>query len=71
MRSDRIAEVSNDLDFTKHNLDGLIALFGYKSNHMIHSNKAVALSMVDCIINTMTELKMTIQNDDGKGDLYS
>ena len=68
MRSDRIADVSKDLDFAKHNLNGLIALFGYNSNHMIYSNKAVSLSMVDCIINTMTELKATIQNDDGKGD---
>ena len=68
MKQNRIFAVNNDLDFAKHNMDGLIALFGYKSNSMIYNNKARALCMADCIIDIMTELKETIKNDDGKGD---
>ena len=68
MKLKRIAEVNNDLDFAKHNMNGLIALFGYKSNSMIWNNKTRALCMADCIIDIMTQLKETIKNDDGKGD---
>lgn len=68
MRQKRIAEVNNDLDFARHNMNGLIALFGYKSNAMIWNNKIRALCMADCIIDIMTQLKETIKNDDGKGD---
>lgn len=67
MKQDRIAEVNNDLDFARHNMNGLIALFGYKSNAMIWQNKTRALCMADCIIDIMTQLKETIKNDDGKG----
>ena len=67
MKQDRIAEINNDLDFARHNMNGLIALFGYKSNSMIYNNKTRALCMADCIIDIMTELKETIKNDDGKG----
>lgn len=67
MTQDRIAEVNTNLDFAKHNLNGLIALFGYKQNGMIHDNKSRALSMTDCIIDIMTEIKRDILNDDGKG----
>lgn len=67
MKQDRIAEVNNNLDFARHNMNGLIALFGYKSNSMIWDNKTRALCMADCIIDIMTELKETIKNDDGKG----
>ena len=68
MKLKRIAEVNNDLDFAKHNMNGLIALFGYKSNSMIWNNKTRALCMADCIIDIMTQLKETIKNDDGKGN---
>ena len=67
MRQNRIEEVNRDLDFARHNMNGLIALFGYKSNSMIWNNKTRALCMADCIIDIMTELKGTIKNDDGKG----
>lgn len=67
MRQNRIEEVNRDLDFARHNMNGLIALFGYKSNSMIWNNKTRALCMADCIIDIMTELKETIKNDDGKG----
>ena len=67
MKQDRIEEVNRNLDFAKHNMNGLIALFGYKSNSMIWFNKTRALCMADCIIDIMTELKETIKNDDGKG----
>ena len=68
MKQKRIAEVNNDLDFARHNMNGLIALFGYKSNSMIWNNKTRALCMADCIIDIMTQLKEAIKNDDGKGD---
>lgn len=68
MKQNRIIAVNNDLDFAMHNLNGLIALFGYKSNSMIYNNKTRALCMADCIIDIMTELKETIKNDDGKSD---
>ena len=68
MKQARIEEVNRDLDFAKHNLNGLVALFGYKSNSMIWNNKTRALCMADCIIEIMTELKKTIENDDGKSD---
>jgi hypothetical protein len=67
MRQNRIEEVNRDLDFARHNMNGLIALFGYKSNSMIWNNKTRVLCMADCIIDIMTELKETIKNDDGKG----
>ena len=67
MKQERIEEVNRSLDFARHNMNGLIALFGYKSNGMIWENKTSALCMADCIINIMTELKETIKNDDGKG----
>ena len=35
---------------------------------MVYGNKIRVLSMADCIIDIMTELKETINNDDGKGD---
>ena len=68
MKQNRIIAVNNDLDFAMHNLNGLIALFGYKSNSMIYNNKTRALCMADCIIDIMTELKETIKNDDSKSD---
>lgn len=64
----KFEEVSKHLDFAKHNMNGLVALFGYKSNSMLFANKTRALSMVDCIIDIMTELKEEINDDDGKGD---
>lgn len=67
MKQDRIEEVNRNLDFARHNMNGLIALFGYKSNGMIWNNKTRALCMADCIIDIMTELKEIIKNDDGKG----
>ena len=67
MTQDRIAEVNMNLDFAKHNLDSLIALFGYKKNGMIYDNKARALSMANCIIDIMVEVKRDLANDDGKG----
>ena len=68
MKQNRIEEVNRNLDFARHNMNGLIALFGYKSNSMIWENKTRALCMADCIIDIMTELKETIKNDDGKGE---
>lgn len=68
MKQARIEDVNRDLDFAKHNLNTLIALFGYKQNSMIHLNKTRALATADCIISIMTELKNTLENDDGKGD---
>lgn len=67
MKQDKIEEVNRNLDFVKHNMNGLIALFGYKSNSMIWNNKTRALCMADCIIDIITEIKETIKNDDGKG----
>ena len=58
MKQKRIAEVNNDLDFARHNMNGLIALFGYKSNSMIWNNKTRALCMADCIIDIMTQCKL-------------
>lgn len=68
MKQDRIKEINTNLDFAKHNLDTLIALFGYKNSYMIAANKTRALACADCIIEIMTELKGAIKNDDGKGD---
>jgi hypothetical protein len=68
MRQQRFEEVNRDLDFARHNLNGLIVLFGYKSNSMVWNNKTRALCMADCVIELMTELKETIKNDDGKGE---
>lgn len=68
MKQDRIAEVNIDLDYAQHNLSTLIALFGYKENSMIFANKNRAISMADCIIDIMTDLKRTLSADDGKGD---
>lgn len=68
MKQQRFEEVNRDLDFARHNLNGLIALFGYKSNSMVWNNKIRALCMADCVIDLMTELKETIKNDDGKGE---
>ena len=69
MKLRKIQEVNNNLDFAKHNMNGLVALFGYENNSMIWNNKTRALCMVDCIIDIMTELKETIKNDDGKGGI--
>ncbi len=66
MKKEQIKEVSANLDFAKHNLNGLIALFGYEKNSMIYANKTRALCMADCIIDIMTDLKRIIENDDGK-----
>lgn len=68
MYQKKFEEVNRNLDFAKHNMDGLVALFGYKSNSMIWLNKTRALCMADSIIDIMTELKETIKNDDGKGE---
>lgn len=56
-------EVTNaNLDFARHDLNGLIALFEYKNHSMIWQNKTRALCMADCIIDIMTELKETIKS---------
>lgn len=68
MDQNRIVEVNNILDFASHNINGLIALFGHKSNSMIWGNKTRALCMADCVIDMMTEVKQAIMNDDGKGN---
>lgn len=68
MYQKRFEEENKNLDFAKHNLDGLVKLFGYKSNSMLYGNKTRALCMVDTVIDIMQELKETIKNDDGKGD---
>ena len=68
MYQKKFEEVNRSLDFARHNMNGLVALFGYKSNSMVYGNKTRALCMADCIIDIMTELKETINNDDGKGD---
>ena len=66
MKQNVFDDVNRDLDFAKHNLNGLTALFGYKNNSMIWCNKSRAISMADCIIEIMINLKSTIANDDGK-----
>lgn len=63
MKQDKINEVNTNLDFAKHNMNGLIALFGYKSSSMIRNNKTRALCMIDCVIDIMNELKETIKNE--------
>lgn len=68
MKQQRFEEANRSLDFARHNLNGLIALFGYKSNSMIWNNKTRALCMADCVIELMMELKEIITNDDGKGE---
>ena len=68
MYQKQIEEVNNNLDFARHNLNGLIALFGYKKNSMIQANKTRAICMADCVIAIMNELKEDINTDDGKGD---
>ena len=68
MKQQRFEEVNRNLDFARHNLNGLIALFGYKSNSMIWNNKTRAICMAECIIDLMTEIKETIKNDDEKGE---
>ena len=68
MLQKRFEEENRKLEFAKYHFDGLIALFGYKSNSMLWNNKQRALCMADAVIETLTELKETIKNDDGKGD---
>lgn len=68
MYQKKFEEVNRSLDFARYNMNSLVALFGYKSNSMVYNNKTRVLSMADCIIDIMTELKETINNDDGKGD---
>ena len=68
MKQQRFEEVNRNLDFARHNLNGLIALFGYKSNSMIWNNKTRAICMAECIIDLMTDIKETIKNDDEKGE---
>lgn len=68
MKQQRFEEANRSLDLARHNLNGLIVLFGYKSNSMIWNNKTRALCMADCVIELMMELKEIITNDDGKGE---
>ena len=68
MKQNEIDKINRDLDFAKHNMNGLVALFGYNSSRMIWDNETRALSMADCIIDIMTKLKKVINNDDGLGN---
>lgn len=68
MLQKRFEEENRKLEFAKYNFDGLVALFGYKSNSMFCANKQMALCMADTVIETLKELKETIINDDGIGD---
>ena len=68
MNQKRFEEENRKLDFAKYHFDGLVALFNYKSNSMLYSNKERALCMADAVIETLQELKETIKNDDGKGN---
>lgn len=63
MTQKRFEEVNNDLDFARHNLNELIALFGYKSNSMVCNNKTRALCAADCVIDLMRMVKEVIKND--------
>ena len=67
----KFEEVNNTLDFARHNMNTLIALFGYKDNAMMCANKTRAICLAECIIDIMSDLIEAIKNDDGKGDYYS
>ena len=67
----KFEEVNNMLDFARHNMNTLIALFGYKDNAMMYANKVRAICSAECIIDIMSDLIKTIKNDDGKGDCYN
>jgi len=67
MKAERIEEINRELDFARHNLNCLIALFGYKRNSMVWLNRSRAISCIDCIIDIMNGLKEAILNDDGSG----
>lgn len=69
MKLNKITEINKSLDFASYNMNGLIALFGYNDSSMIWYNQERALCMADCVIETMTELKEAIKNDDGKGGI--
>lgn len=68
MLQKRFEEENRKLEFAKYHFDGLVALLGYKSNSMLWNNKQRALCMADAVIDTLTELKETIKNDNGIGD---
>ena len=64
----KFEEVNNTLDFARHNMNTLIALFGYKNNAIMCTNKTRAICSAECIVDIMSDLIETIKNDDGKGD---
>ena len=68
MYQKKFEAVNNTLDFARHNMNTLIALFGYKDNAMMCANKTRAICSAECIISIMSDLIETIKNDDGKGD---
>lgn len=64
MDEKKIKEMRNDLDFASYDLNGLIALFGYKnSSKMLFLNKTRALAMADSIIEIVSHVKETINNE--------
>lgn len=53
-----------ELDFAKHELNSLVALFNYdKAESMIKLNKARALCIIDCIISVMNDTKEYIEKE--------
>ena len=68
MYQERFTEENRKLKLAKHHLDGLVTLFGYRDNTILCANKKRALCAADAVIETMQELKETIENDHGRGD---
>lgn len=53
-----------ELDFAKHELNSLVALFNYdKAESMIKLNKTRALCIIDCIISVMNATKEYIEEE--------
>lgn len=61
LTKDDFKDTNNSLDFAKHELNGLVALFGYQSNVIIYDNKKRAMCMCDCIIDIMNHTKVMIE----------
>lgn len=57
-----IEQSKRELDYARHQLNSLIALFSYdKADAMIKMNRTRALSSIDCIIEVMQDAKEYIE----------
>lgn len=59
-----IKQARMELDFAKHELDSLVALFNYdKAESMIKLNKTRALCIIDCIAAVLNDTKEYIEKE--------